>query len=313
MSREDSITPMTAPAGSCSGAPIRSIHRALTPGVMGLLDHGDGRTLGQDGRRRVWVPWSPAGGLALPLPIIAGPARRGIHQQDLMVGAGDPDRVRDPVDDALQEPLLGEDRVLGALDLGDVQQDHAAGGRDLPGQARALATDHQPQVSTGLGRAPQRDLEGLLLAPVEHARQAGEQDAHVPRGEPRAQDQVRYPPALHPQQLGGGQVHLGDLTLAVEGGVGDRGKVIQVGVAVAGLLQGALGVAQFPVLEFQLDLVDLQVQHQGIEVSGVRGLAAQGVEQFREGVGVEVPEVSHCGIRVGGKSPPIRHRVGGGL
>ena len=56
---------------------------------------------------------------------------------------------------------------------------------------------------------------------------------------PRTRSGIR--PRATPQQLGRGQVHLADPARPGDGGIGYRGEVIEIGVAVARLIQSLLG------------------------------------------------------------------------
>ena len=193
--------------------------------------------------------------------------------------------------------LVLDDRLC-PFDFGDIQEDHSAQRRDLHAPVRTLSADQQAQVAPLLGWvSAQGNLDGLLLARGQHPREAGEQGASVRWREPRGQQQVERQPSLHPQQLGGGQVHLRDLAQTVDRGIGHRGKVVEVRVAVAGLLKGLLGVAQLPILELQFDLVDLKVLDRTGGVRMVEGLAAQGGEQFGQGALVDLLKDIHWGPR----------------
>ena len=170
-------------------------------------------------------------------------------------------------------PMLGE-LGLDPAPRGDVQQDRTAG-EGLPGRA----PDHQLQFAPGGRRAPQSDLDGLLLTRRQHPSEADEQEAAVPGGQARAQKQVRAPSPLHPQHLSGRQIHLRDPPLAGECGIAHRGEVVEVDVAVARFLQRLLGRAQLPVLELQLDLVDLQLMDHVRVFGGVKCRKAQRLVQ----------------------------------
>jgi hypothetical protein len=141
-----------------------------------------------------------------------------------------------------------------------------------------LAADQQLQVSLGCRWASQTDFDGLLLPGRQHPPETAEQSSAVPRRQRRGQVRVRPPSPLHPQQLGGGQVHLGDPPLAGQRGIADRGEVAGGDIAVAGLLQGLLRHAQILVLEFHLDLVDLQLIDELLGLRGREGVALRGTQ-----------------------------------
>jgi hypothetical protein len=74
--------------------------------------------------------------------------------------------------------------------------------------------------------------------------------------------------AVATEQSRGRQVQLLHDAQRVEGAVGDRRKVVQVGVAIARLLELALRLAQLAVLHFQLDLVNLEIVQQPLFTGG---------------------------------------------
>ena len=70
---------------------------------------------------------------------------------------------------------------------------------------------------------------------------------------------AHQPGPIDPEELCAGEVGLQDSPVAVEGKVTHRGKVVEVGVLFQLSLKFFPGLFEFFVLQFQLDLVDLQL------------------------------------------------------
>ena len=175
---------------------LNPIGLTVRPAVT--MDHLDRPPARQDLGHRAGVLSTVAGRIAAMDGAVAGQSTdvlgrharrlpcRLIHQQELVIGADDHDDVADPVDDRLEELLLSEERGTHLGDVGGIRQEHTAGCRGLAGRARTLELDGQVQVAPGLGRVFQADSNGRFLAVIQYAREAREQGAPVPGGEPSA-------------------------------------------------------------------------------------------------------------------------------
>ena len=145
--------------------------------------------------------------------------------------------------------------IPGGLAFGDVAQDEAhrraAGAVQLRLKQRAVAALH--------GHF-HRAFAALLLHAQEKLR-----PARLVLGRDQGSEAaLQEVPAFVPQQRGGGEIHLLDHAIGIEGEIADRGEIVEIEIAVARRLQIALHQAQGLVLGLQFDLPHLQfVQQRG--------------------------------------------------
>ena len=140
---------------------------------------------------------------------------------------------------------------LGMLELGDVGQGDPAEFMALGILKEQDIQEHDPQVPVAV-------LEVKLPPPLPLVQAVVQQLAKNPAvrvWQEMGKEAVQEFAALHAQEGGGCEVGLYDPVLPVQGEVAHRGKVIEVGVSAAGLLQSGLGQPELIVLHLQFDLV----------------------------------------------------------
>lgn len=76
--------------------------------------------------------------------------------------------------------------------------------------------------------------------------------------------------ALRSQQCDTGEIDFRDQPLARQGEVTDRGELVEIHIAVAGLFQRGIGAPQLFILHFQFDLMHLELVQQFLGRAGRR-------------------------------------------
>jgi hypothetical protein len=167
-----------------------------------------------------------------------------------------PEAVVRTIDDVGETLLRLPQLPLELRELADVGEDDAhrglRGARDPP-LAGQVGVEGRPVALR------ERQPAGGSLVVLDQVREEPMPAGGVPAGDETGEATPHQALALLAQDRRRGEVRPGDETLGVEGEIPDGREVVEVDVAIVGLLQGELGPPQLLVLHLQLDLVDVQL------------------------------------------------------
>ena len=175
-------------------------------------------------------------------------AGHAVGQQDAIVAANDQHRVGNRVNHRLQKGPRPANRLLHALSLGNV------GDRGLAEGLRAWTHNRNTAKLHGDRPAVVRDQTQLgshFLALACASSQMIQENLLVLIGHVVAQRVARQFVAVNAQQLGPRQIDLLDVAILVQGGVSQRGEIVQVDVTVPIGFQLPVRPAQILVLLLQ--------------------------------------------------------------
>ena len=169
----------------------------------------------------------------------------------------EPDHERETVEDGAQIAFTHRQRLLRGPFCADVDNHHAAfiapfvGGRFYPDDGvRALGVAGQDDFAGGLLRCRQNLFKKL----IKRIKAAG--------ADKGGKAMAPFLRALDAEQNGAAQIQVKNHPFAIEREIGNRGKIVDVRIAVAQCIGFVIGMTQCLIVHFKLNLMDLKLVHQ---------------------------------------------------